>query len=482
MAQKLILDVNENPKKIRSWILFAFQHIFAMLVACITVAWQTGLAIGPTLISAGVGTIIYIIATKGKSPVFLASSFAYISAMIAALGVGVSQEGLQFITTPGNMNRNFLAVILGMILVGIIYVVVALLIKKFGTKWLNKLLPPVVIGPVIMVIGLGLATSAVANMNTVDVAGGSQYMSLLMGLVAMLVTAICSHFGKKMVSLIPFVIGMGSAYVLSLILTLIGRAAGVPALQIVDLTPLTSLDWTSWKSYINVDFMFLNAVNQEVQFTPMMLGSVFIIFAPVSLVTICEHIGDHKNVGNIIGRDLLNGEPGITRTLIGDGVATAVSGVLCGAANTTYGENVAVVGVTRIASVGVIFLASILTILFGFVGPLTAVLETMPKCITGGVSLILYGFIASSGVKMLINEKINFDHTNNMIIASVILVVGIGGLTISFTLGDSTATFTSTALSMILGIILNAILRDKKEDNLSEEEIDRMIEEQKKRL
>ena len=482
MAQKLILDVNENPKKIRSWILFAFQHIFAMLVACITVAWQTGLAIGPTLISAGVGTIIYIIATKGKSPVFLASAFAYISAMIAALGLGVSQEGLQFITTPGNMNRNFLAVILGMILVGIIYVVVALLIKKFGAKWLNKLLPPVVIGPVIMVIGLGLATSAVANMNTVDVTGGSQYMSLLMGLVAMLITAICSHFGKKMVSLIPFVIGMGSAYVLSLILTLIGRAAGVPALQIVDLTPLTSLDWTSWKSYINVDFMFLNAINQEVQFTPMMLGSVFIIFAPVSLVTICEHIGDHKNVGNIIGRDLLNGEPGITRTLIGDGVATAVSGVLCGAANTTYGENVAVVGVTRIASVGVIFLACILTILFGFIGPLTAVLETMPKCITGGVSLILYGFIASSGVKMLINEKINFDHTNNMIIASVILVVGIGGLTISFTLGDSTATFTSTALSMILGVILNAILRDKKEDNLSEEEIDRMIEEQKKRL
>lgn len=482
MAQKLILDVNENPKKIRSWILFAFQHIFAMLVACITVAWQTGLAIGPTLISAGVGTIIYIIATKGKSPVFLASSFAYISAMIAALGIGVSQEGLQFITTPGNMNRNFLAVILGMILVGIIYVVVALLIKKFGTKWLNKLLPPVVIGPVIMVIGLGLATSAVANMNTVDVAGGSQYMSLLMGLVAMFITAICAHFGKKMVSLIPFVIGMGSAYVLSLILTLIGRAAGVSALQIVDLTPLTSLDWTSWKSYINVDFMFLDAINQEVQFTPMMLGSVFIIFAPVSLVTICEHIGDHKNVGNIIGRDLLNGEPGITRTLIGDGVATAVSGVLCGAANTTYGENVAVVGVTKIASVGVIFLACILTILFGFVGPLTAVLETMPKCITGGVSLILYGFIASSGVKMLINEKINFDRTNNIIIASVILVVGIGGLTISFTLGDSTATFTSTALSMILGIILNAILRDKKEDNLSEEEIDRMIEEQKKRL
>lgn len=482
MAQKLILDVNENPKKIRSWILFAFQHIFAMLVACITVAWQTGLAIGPTLISAGVGTIIYIIATKGKSPVFLASAFAYISAMIAALGLGVSQEGLQFITTPGNMNRNFLAVILGMILVGIIYVVVALLIKKFGAKWLNKLLPPVVIGPVIMVIGLGLATSAVANINTVDVTGGSQYMSLLMGLVAMLITAICSHFGKKMVSLIPFVIGMGSTYVLSLILTLIGRAAGVPALQIVDLTPLTSLDWTSWKSYINVDFMFLNAINQEVQFTPMMLGSVFIIFAPVSLVTICEHIGDHKNVGNIIGRDLLNGEPGITRTLIGDGVATAVSGVLCGAANTTYGENVAVVGVTRIASVGVIFLACILTILFGFIGPLTAVLETMPKCITGGVSLILYGFIASSGVKMLINEKINFDHTNNMIIASVILVVGIGGLTISFTLGDSTATFTSTALSMILGVILNAILRDKKEDNLSEEEIDRMIEEQKKRL
>ena len=213
-----------------------------------------------------------------------------------------------------------------------------------------------------------------------------------------------------------------------------------------------------------------------------MLGSVFIIFAPVSLVTICEHIGDHKNVGNIIGRDLLNDEPGITRTLIGDGVATAVSGCLCGAANTTYGENVAVVGVTKIASVGVIFLASLLTIVFGFIQPLTAVLETMPKCITGGVSLILYGFIASSGVKMLISEKVNFDITKNMIVASVILVCGIGGLAISFAIGNSTATFTSTALAMILGVILNLILKDKHEENLSDEEIDKMIEEQRERL
>ena len=482
MAQKLILDVNENPKKIRSWILFAFQHIFAMLVACITVAWQTGLAIGPTLISAGVGTIIYIIATKGKSPVFLASAFAYISAMIAALGLGVSQEGLQFITTPGNMNRNFLAVILGMILVGIIYVVVALLIKKFGTKWLNKLLPPVVIGPVIMVIGLGLAGSAVSNINSVAVEGGSQYMSILMALLAMVITAICAHYGKKMIALIPFVIGMGSTYILSLILTLIGRACNIPVLQIIDLTPLTSIDWTSIKSYITTDFIFMDAINQEVHFDISMLGSVFIIFAPVSLVTICEHIGDHKNVGNIIGRDLLNDEPGITRTLIGDGVATAVSGCLCGAANTTYGENVAVVGVTKIASVGVIFLASLLTIVFGFIQPLTAVLETMPKCITGGVSLILYGFIASSGVKMLISEKVNFDVTKNMIVASVILVCGIGGLAISFAIGNSTATFTSTALAMILGVILNLILKDKHEENLSDEEIDKMIEEQRERL
>lgn len=482
MAQKLILDVNENPKKIRSWLLFAFQHIFAMLVACITVAWETGLAIGPTLISAGVGTIIYIIATRGKSPVFLASSFAYISAMIAALGVGLSGDALKHVTQSGNLNRNFLAVIIGMIIVGLIYVIVALVIKKFGTKWLNKLLPPVVIGPVIMVIGLGLAGSAVSNINSVAVEGGSQYMSILMALLAMVITAICAHYGKKMIALIPFVIGMGSTYILSLILTLIGRACNIPVLQIIDLTPLTSIDWTSIKSYITTDFIFMDAINQEVHFDISMLGSVFIIFAPVSLVTICEHIGDHKNVGNIIGRDLLNDEPGITRTLIGDGVATAVSGCLCGAANTTYGENVAVVGVTKIASVGVIFLASLLTILFGFIQPLTAVLETMPKCITGGVSLILYGFIASSGVKMLISEKVNFDITKNMIVASVILVCGIGGLAISFAIGNSTATFTSTALAMILGVILNLILKDKHEENLSDEEIDKMIEEQRERL
>ena len=239
-TKKLLLDVNEKPT-IAKWIILALQHVFAMFGATILVpimvntsAGETVLTIPVALVTSGIGTLIYILCTKARVPIYLGSSFAYISYIQTAT-----------LTSGGNYG----SALTGLVIVGLVYVVVAIIIRIVGVNWLNKLLPPVVIGPVIMVIGLGLATSAVANMNTVGVTGGSQYMSLLMGLVAMFITAICSHFGKRMVSLIPFVIGMGSTYVLSLILTLIGRAAGVPALQIVDLTPLTSLDWTSWKSY-----------------------------------------------------------------------------------------------------------------------------------------------------------------------------------------------------------------------------------------
>lgn len=462
MEKNLILDVNENPKKISHWILFAFQHILAMLVACITVPLLTGLPVGPTLIGAGVGTIIYVIVTKGKSPVFLSSSFAYISPMLCGLSIGYTAEQLEEL---GGVGQNYLAVILGMILVGLIYVVVAIIIKYTGTKWLNKLLPPVVIGPVIMVIGLGLAGSAITNVNSVAVEGGSSYMSLIIALEAVVITAVAAHYGKGTISLIPFVLGMGGAYVTALILTLIGNATNVDFLKVIDLSMFKQVDWSTLEAYINYDFMFVKAA-QNNTFEPSQLGSIAIIFAPVAFVTICEHIGDHKNLGNIIQKDLINDEPGLTRTLIGDGVATAVSGVICGAANTTYGENVAVIGVSKIASVSVIFLAALISIVLGFFAPLTLVLETVPSCITGGVSLILYGFIASSGVKMLIQEKIDFSKTKNMMVASIILVSGIGGLSISFSFGTFSATLTSTALSMILGIIFNSILKDKEEKHL----------------
>lgn len=443
----LVLDVEQNPKKVVHWILFAVQHILAMFVACITVPLLTGLPIDATIVAAGIGTLFYIFTTKKKSPVFLSSSFAYISPMISALALGNAVE------------KNFLAVIIGMAIVGLVYVIIALVIRAVGTDWLDKLLPPIVIGPVIMVIGLGLAGSAINNLaNTAVSPDNYNIIFVVCGLVAMVVTALSAIYGKNTIKLIPFVMGILAGYGVAAIFTIIGNVADIQLLKVIDFSPvIENFKEIKFTSFLDIpDFIFLKDFSA---FDISQLPEIILLFAPVSLVTVCEHIGDHKNLSNIIGRDLLK-EPGLTRTLIGDGVATAISGAVCGAANTTYGENVAVIGVSKIASVGVIILAAIITIFLGFVRPLMCVVETIPACITGGVSLILYGFIASSGVKMLINNKINFGNTKNIFVASVILVAGIGGLNI--TVGS--ITITSTAVAMILGILLNIILKDKVAD------------------
>ena len=490
----LIYDVEENPKKKSEWVLFAIQHILAMLVACITVPSLTGLPIGSTLVSAGIGTIIYILITKKKSPVFLSSSFAYLNAMFSGLAVGVSKSVIDsfdkdFVAFGQSGHANYAAVMLGMAFVGLVYVIIALIIKKTGTRWLNKLLPPVVVGPVIMVIGLSLAgasavPSVMGGTYAITKLGCSAWYDTLLStgvaLVACFVTAFVAVKGNKTFRLIPFVIGMVSAYLLALVLSLIGLLAKVDSLQIINLNMFTEVKWNTIGAWLNVsssDWMFTLALNSDAAFNIAIVGQVAILFIPVALVTICEHIGDHKNLGNIIGRDLLEEEPGRTRTLIGDGLATAVSGSLCGAANTTYGENVAVVGVTRIASVNVILLAAVMAIGFGFFAPLTLVLSSVPSCITGGVSLILYGFIASSGVKMLIKEKVDFNKTKNIIVASVILVSGIGGLTFVFGSGNSAITVTSTAVSMLLGIFFNLILKDEEKD-VEQEEKEEVVQEE----
>lgn len=441
----LVLDVEENPSKIVHWFLFALQHILAMFVACITVPLLTGLPIDATIVAAGIGTLFYIFTTRKKSPVFLSSSFAYISPMISALALG------------NEVQNNFLAVMIGMIIVGAIYVIIALIIKVVGTNWLDKLLPPIVIGPVIMVIGLGLATSAIGNLQGTS-SGNYNIIYVVCGLIAMLVTALCAVYGKKTIKLIPFVMGILAGYVVAMIFTLVGSAADIEILKVIDFSPIIdNFKEIKFSSFLDIpDFLFLKDFSS---FNISQLPQILLLFAPVALVTVCEHIGDHKNLSNIIDRDLLK-EPGLTRTLIGDGVATAISGCICGAANTTYGENVAVIGVSKVASVGVIILAAVLTILLGFIKPLMCIVETIPACITGGVSLILYGFIASSGVKMLIANRIDFGNTKNIFVASVILVAGIGGL--QLTIGGMT--ITSTAVAMILGIILNAILKDKEAD------------------
>ena len=504
--KKLILDVNESPKKVGQWIILAVQHVLAMFVACITVplivfssalvpagfanagsvvsyidANGTSLAasfVGPTLVAAGVGTLIYIFLTKMKSPVFLASSFAYIAPMISAISLGSlpmmrDASGAIVPATAGaevvGFFGNLWALPIGMAFVGLVYVIVALIIRVAGVAWLNKLLPPIVIGPVIMVIGLGLAGSAVSNLTSAS-GSGSQYnlVAILCGLIAMAVTAVCAHYGKKTIALIPFVIGMGAGYIAAVLFTLIGyTAAGNEYFHIVDFGPIvnnfSNVSFTSFLSLPSFLFMPQNAPAMSAVLSGNHIGTIALLFIPVSLVTICEHIGDHKNLGGILDRDLLE-DPGLSRTLMGDGIATAVSGLFCGAANTTYGENVAVVGVTKIASVKVIMLACAMTIRLAFLSPIMCIVETIPTCVTGGVSLLLYGFIASSGVKMLLAEKIDFSKTRNIFVASVILVSGIGGLSIAFAIGDMSITVTATAVSMILGILTNLLLKEKPEE------------------
>ena len=487
----MILEVDESPKKISQWLTLAIQHVLAMFVACITVPLivfngyvnvhgdsLANTMIAPTIVAAGIGTIIYIVLTKMKSPVFLASSFAYLSPMMAAVSLG----SVEAYTTAGEyVGRlaNMWALPIGMAFVGLVYIVVALMIKFFGVNWLNKLLPTIVIGPVIMVIGLGLSGSAVSNLTSASGNGQSyNLIALLSGAVAMIVTAICSHYGKKMVALIPFVLGMLAGYATAAIFTLIGYYGfHNDYFHVVNFDPLIeNFRNISFESFFTLpDFLFMpknynaselvDASGNAIKiFSASQIGTIALLFIPVSLVTICEHIGDHKNLSNILQRDLLE-EPGLTRTLLGDGIATAVSGMVCGAANTTYGENVAVVGVTKIASVKVILLACIFAIVLGFFSPIMSLTMTIPTCVTGGVSLLLYGFIAASGVKMMVHEHIDFSKSKNIFVASVILVAGIGGLSLQF--GDVSApvvTITSTAVSMLLGIIMNLILKDKKEE------------------
>lgn len=479
----MLLEVDEAPAKASKWIILAIQHVLAMFVACITVPMLVfngvnvmfegqsvnlaSLMIAPTLLSAGIGTLFYLCVTKFKSPMFLASSFAYMGAMSAAIKVDA--------VSAGQVNLWILP--LGMTMVGAIYCLVALLIKLFGVKWLNKLLPTIVVGPVIIVIGLSLAGSAISNLTTGTLTGEYNWPAIISGLVAMVVTACCAHYGKGTISLIPFVLGMLSGYIAGVLFTAIGYyGCGNEYYHVINFSPLVNLFTKDGVANVTITSFFdipkfLPWVAQSESVVPMTWGAVgnaALIFIPVSLVTICEHIGDHKNMSGLLGRDLLE-KPGLTRTLIGDGVATAISGCLCGAANTTYGENVAVVGVTKIASTKVIALACGFSILLGFISPLMALTQTIPACVTGGVSLILYGFIASSGVKMLINEKVDMSNTKNMFVASVILVAGIGGLVFQFGASGSGMQITSVSVAMILGIIMNAILREKKVKKVTED-------------
>lgn len=423
----LILDVNEKPS-IGKWIILALQHVFAMFGATILVpilvnsaAGAEVLTIPVTLVASGIGTLIYILCTKGKSPVYLGSSFAFIAPITAAyLKGGIS----------GAMT--------GIMAVGLIYVIFAIIIKLIGKNWLDKLLPPVVIGPMIMIIGLGLAPSAISQIG-LSSGAALEWQSIVVALVAFLTTAIVAVAAKGFLKVIPFLIGIVAGYL-----------AGV-AVGIVDFTPITEAAIVGVPNFL-IPF---------VSYTPNF--SAILTIAPIALVTIAEHIGDHTALSAIMNRDLLK-DPGLDRTLLGDGIATFVAGAIGGPANTTYGENTSVVGMTKVASVWVIGLAAIIAIVLGFFTKFTALISTIPTAVLGGVSLLLYGFISVNGLKVLIQNQVDFNNTKNVIVASAMLVLGLGGATISIVSGDLAVTISGMSLAAIVGIILNLCLPTEKSE------------------
>ncbi len=422
---KMILDVNEKPS-IPKWIILAIQHVFAMFGATILVpilvnqgAGETILTIPVALVSSGIGTLIYILCTRGKSPVYLGSSFAFIAPLIAAAAKG----GISGAMT-------------GIIAVGIIYIIFAIIVKIVGKNWINKILPPLVIGPMIMIIGLGLAPSAISQIG-LDKAV-MEWKEILVAVVSFLVTAIVMVKGKGFLKIIPFLVGIVSGYIVAIIV------------GIVDFAPVAEASFFSMPQFM-VPF---------IHYTPTF--SAILTIAPIALVTMAEHIGDHTALSSIINRDLLK-EPGLDKTLLGDGVATFIAGLIGGPANTTYGENTSVVGMTKIASVWVIGLAAIIAICLGFLGKFTAIISSIPNPVLGGVSLLLYGFIAVNGLKVLIQNQIDFGKAKNVVVASTMLVLGLGGAAISIVNGDLSITISGMSLAAIIGIILNLCLREKED-------------------
>lgn len=415
-AKPLLLDVEEKPSFAKG-LLLSFQHVFAMFGATVLVPILLGMPVSVALFASGIGTLIYQVATKAKVPVYLGSSFAYITAM----QIAIQQMG-------GDVS----AAQTGVIISGIVYLLVAIAIHFTGTNWIDKLLPPIVIGPMIMVIGLGLSSSAVANAGFAE---DGDVRNIVVAVATFLITALVQTRAKGFFKIIPFLVGIIGGYIVAVLL------------GIVDFTPVVEAQWFELPDlYLPFETSLFESYN-------LYFGPETWAIVPIVLVTISEHIGDHTVLGKIVGRNFLK-DPGLSRTLIGDGVATAVSAFIGGPANTTYGENTGVIGLTRVASVSVIRNAAIIAIILAFLGKFTALISTIPNAVVGGMSILLYGIIASNGLKVMIEEQIDFNQVRNLIIASAMLVIGLGGAVLDL----GYLTFSGTALSAIVGIVLNLIL------------------------
>lgn len=457
---QLVYNIKDKPK-FGQLIVFAFQQLLAILAATIAVPSivGNGMSQSAALFGAGVGTIVYLLFTKFRSPVFLGSSFAFLGSMFAAFAGAASAEA------------GYAGIILGAVFAGLVYVVIALVIKFAGVAWIDKLMPAVVIGPTVAIIGLSLAGNAVGDLTlgkvmtevpTQEIVDGvivegtslvstaSPYVALACGLVTLFVVMICSVFGKKMAKLIPFIIGILAGYAAAAIFTVIGIKTNNTALQVIDFSVFSNM-----KLFAIPDFSFLMAAKGLSAVDGKYIATVAVAYVPVAFVVFAEHIADHKNLSSVIGQDLLK-DPGLHRTLLGDGVGSIAGAFFGGCPNTTYGESVGCVAITGNASVITILATAVMAIVISFFGPFVTFLSTIPNCVMGGVCVTLYGFIAVSGLKMI--QSVDLGENKNLFVVAVILICGIGGLTVSF----GQVTLTSIACALILGIITNLILGKAK--------------------
>lgn len=427
----LIYNVEDRPR-FSECIVFAFQQLLAIIAATIAVPAivGNGMTASAALFGAGVGTLTYQIATKFRSPVFLGSSFAFLGSMFAAFAGAAS------------VSIGYFGLIIGAVFAGLVYVVLALIVKFVGVEWINKLMPPVIIGPIVAIIGLSLAGNAVGDMLS------EGYLGLICALVTLFTVILCSVYGSKKLKLIPFIVGIGAGYIVALFMSLAGKS-------IIDLTVFKNMD----SIFGMPQFSFVNAADGIKGITGTYALSIFFAYAPVAFVVFAEHLADHKNLSIIIGRDLTV-DPGLHRTLMGDGIGSMIGAFFGGCPNTTYGESIGCVAITGNASVITISTAAILAIIVSFIKPLMVILDSIPACVMGGVCMTLYGFIAVSGLKML--QPVDLNDNKNLFTASVILIAGVGGLSLSFATGFGDITITTVACALILGIITNLITKKKE--------------------
>ena len=456
---KLVYGVKDKPK-FGQLIIFAIQQLLAIMTATLVVpviinsTCGTQMSSAAALFGAGVGTIIYLLFTKFKSPVFLGSSFAFINSMVASVAGAVS------------MAAGYIGLILGAVFAGLVYVVIAVIVKFAGVKWMNKIMPPVVIGPTVAIIGLSLAGNAIGDMskgNVADVTAAPQ-ITILCGVITLLITIIASIYGKKMGKLIPFIFGILGGYAVAGIFTAIGYAADIDSIKILTIEPFKALvaGGVSLDTFIKVpDFTFMTAFKGFGDINMSYISTVAVAYIPVAFVVFAEHIADHKNISSIIEQDLLE-NPGLHRTLLGDGVGSMFGALFGGCPNTTYGESVGCVAITKNASIYTIFTAAILAMAISFISPFIAFVNSIPSCVMGGVCMALYGFIAVSGLKMV--QKVDLNQNKNLFVVSTILIAGIGGLSLTF----GKVTITSIACALILGIIVNLVVSKSKEGDDNE--------------